>query len=105
MISERNNIAAGYTAKGKSEAQKIKNETDKEVAEKKAEAEKEAAKIRAEAEAKYMQVLADAYNSEEKAEFYDFIRSLDAIGSLKSGNNKTIILDKDSEFAKILYGK
>lgn len=105
MISERNNIAAGYTAKGKSEAQKIKNETDKEVAEKKAEAEKEAAKIRAEAEAKYMQILADAYNSEEKAEFYDFIRSLDAIGSLKSGNNKTIILDKDSEFAKILYGK
>lgn len=105
MISERNNIAAGYTAKGNSEAQKIKNETDKEVAEKKAEAEKEAAKIRAEAEARYMQILADAYNSEDKAEFYDFIRSLDAIGSLKSGNNKTIILDKDSEFARILYGK
>jgi len=104
MISERNNIAAGYTAKGNSEAQKIKNETDKEVAEKKAEAEKEAAKIRAEAEAKYMQILADAYNSEEKAQFYDFIRSLDAISSLKTGNNKTIILDKDSEFARILYG-
>jgi membrane protease subunit HflC len=31
MISERQNIAASYTAKGESDAQMIKNETDKEV--------------------------------------------------------------------------
>ena len=31
MISERNNIAAQYTASGESEAQKIRSETDKEV--------------------------------------------------------------------------
>ena len=31
MISERNNIAASYTAQGESEAQKIRCETDREV--------------------------------------------------------------------------
>ena len=103
MISERNNIAAGYTAKGNAEAQKIRNDTDRQVAIKTAEAEKEAAKIEAEGEAKYMQILSDAYNNEEKAEFYNYLRSLDSLKSMK-GENKTIILDKSSEFARILYG-
>ena len=49
MISERNNIAASYTAQGDAEAQKIHNETDKEVAIVKAQAEKDAAKLIAEA--------------------------------------------------------
>ena len=40
MISERNNIAASYTAEGNSNAQIIRNETDKEVAILKADAEK-----------------------------------------------------------------
>ena len=71
MISERNNIAAGYTAKGESDAQKIRNETDKQVAILTANAEKEAAKLEAEGEAEYMRILSDAYNDEGKAEFYN----------------------------------
>ena len=43
MISERENIAASYTAEGAAEAQKIRNETDRKVTVMKAEAEKEAA--------------------------------------------------------------
>ena len=103
MISERNNIAASYTAKGAAEAQKIKNETDREVTILTAKAEKDAAKIEAEGEAEYMRILSDAYNDEGKAEFYNFLRSLDSLDSLVNENN-TIILDKNSEFAKILYG-
>ena len=103
MISERNNIAAGYTAKGQAEAQKIRNETDKEVNIKIANAEAEAAKIEAEGEAEYMKTLSEAYNDEGKAEFYSFIRGLDALSAL-AGENKTIILDKNSELAKLLYG-
>ena len=103
MISERNNIAASYTAKGKAEAQKIRNETDKQVTIKTAEAEKEAAKIEAEGEAEYMKILSDAYNDEGKAEFYNYLRSLDSLSSLV-GEDKTLILDKSSELAKILYG-
>ena len=104
MISERNNIAASYQAKGASEAKKIKNETDKQVSILKANAEKDAAKTEAEGEAEYMRILSDAYNDESKADFYNYIRSLDALESLAKDGN-TIILDKDSEFAKILYGK
>ncbi len=104
MISERNNIAAGYTAKGESDAQKIRNETDKEVSILTANAEKDAAKLEAEGEAEYMRILSDAYSDEGKAEFYNYLRGLDSLTALK-GLNKTIILDKDSEYARILYGE
>ncbi len=104
MISERNNIAAGYAAKGQAEAQKIRNETDKQVSILKANAEKDAAKIEAEGEAKYMQILSNAYNDEGKAEFYNYLRGLDSLEAL-AGKNKTLILDKDSEYARILYGE
>lgn len=104
MISERNNIAAGYTAQGQADAQKIKNETDKQVSILTANAEKDAAVIEAEGEARYMQILSEAYNDESKADFYNFLRGLDAVESLK-GEDNTIILDKDSEFARILYGQ
>ncbi len=103
MISERNNIAAGYTAKGEAEAKKIRNETDKQVSILTATAKSDAAKIEAEGEAEYMRILSDAYNDEGKAEFYNFQRSLDSLKAM-SGSNKTLILDKESELAKILYG-
>lgn len=104
MISERNNIAAGYAAKGESDAQKIRNETDKQVSILTAQAEKDAAKLIAEGEAEYMRILSGAYNDEGKAEFYSFLRGLDSLEAL-AGKNKTIILDKDSEYARILYGE
>ena len=104
MISERGNIAAGYTAKGEAEAQKIRNETDKQVTITLANAEKEAETLTAEGEAEYMRILSDAYNDADKAEFYNFIRSLDALKASLKGTDKTLILDRDSEIAKILYG-
>ena len=104
MISERNNIAALYQAQGESEAQKIRNETDRRVSVMMAEAERQAAVLIAEGESEYMRLLQAAYNTEDKADFYNFIRSLDALKLSLSGENKTIILDKDSELAQILYG-
>ena len=105
MISERGNIAAGYKAKGEAEAQKIRNETDKNVKITIADANKQAETLLAEGESEYMKILSDAYNSTEKSEFYNYLRSLDAIkGSLKNNKKNTLILDKDSELAKILYG-
>ena len=104
MISERENIAAGYTAEGNAEAQKIRNDTDKQVSIMLAEAEKQAAQTVGEGEAEYMRILQEAYNSPEKAEFYNFIRSLDALKISLQGGNKTLILDKDSALAQLLYG-
>lgn len=104
MISERNNIAASYTAQGNSSAQKIKNDTTKAVSVMKSKAKAEAEKIKAEGEAQYMQILSQAYNDESKADFYNFVRSLDAAkASLKNGNN-TLLLDKSSPIAQIFYG-
>jgi len=104
MISERQNIAAGYKAQGEADAQKIKNETDKQVSITLANANKEAEQIIAEGEASYMQILSDAYNSPDKADFYNYLRSLDALKESLKGDNKTLILDKNSDLVKILYG-
>ena len=104
MISERNNIAASYTAQGNSEAQMIRNNTSREVSVMKSEAEAEAEKIRAEGEARYMQILSGAYNDEEKADFYSFVRALDAAEKSMQGGNKTLLLDRDSPLTQLFYG-
>lgn len=104
MISERNNIAASYEAQGKQEAQEIMNDTSEKVTVLLAQAEKEAATLVAQGEAEYMKILSEAYNNKDKADFYSFVRQLDAIkATLKNGNNK-IVLDKDSPIAEIFYG-
>jgi membrane protease subunit HflC len=103
MISERAQIAATYTAEGASEAKKIQNTTDKEVAISISNAEAEAAKITAEGESEYMKILSAAYSTEAKSEFYTFIRSLEAARASLKGENKTLILSKDSPISKIFY--
>lgn len=104
MITERNNIAAAYTAQGQSEAQMIKNETDKETAVMISEAEANAAKIVAEGEAEYMKILSNAYNDEAKADFYLFSRSLDAAKASLQNGETTLFLDEDSPLAEIFSG-
>ena len=104
MISERQNIAAGYTADGQYQSNVIKNTTDKDVSIIISEAEAKAEKIRAEGEAEYMRILSNAYNDESKADYYNYIRSLDALKASLKGSNKTVILNENSELARILQG-
>lgn len=105
MISERNNIAATYTAEGSSEAQKIRNTTDMEITVLLSEAEKEAEILIAEGEAEYMRILSEAYSDASKQEFYSFVRSLDALKLSMKGGEKTVILSPDSPIAQIFYGR
>ncbi len=104
MISERQNIAAGYQADGEYQAEVIRNQTDRDCAVIVAEASAEAEKIRAEGEAEYMRILSEAYNDEDKADYYNYVRSLDMLKNSLTGDNKTIILSGDSELARILSG-
>ena len=104
MISERENIAATYTAQGDSEAKVIRNTTDKEVAIQISEAEKQAEILRAEGEQEYMKILAEAYSEENRSEFYSFVRSLDALKTSMQGGDKTVILSSDSPIAQIFEG-
>jgi membrane protease subunit HflC len=105
MISERDNIAATYTAEGSSEAQIIRNTTDKEVTVMISEAEKNAEILISEGEAEYMRILSEAYSDSSKQEFYSFVRSLDALKASMTGDNKTVVLSPDSPIAQIFYGQ
>lgn len=101
MISERNKIAAEERAEGEKEATLIKNDVDKETGITISNASAEAEVIKAEGESEYMKILASAYNSPEKQEFYEFTRALDALRA-SLGNETTIILGKDSVLADAL---
>ncbi len=104
MISERNQMAEKYTADGNYEASIIRNEVDKQVNIIVSNAEARAAELEAEGEAEYMRLLAEAYNTKDKREFYEFTLALSALESSLTGDNKTVILDADSDLAKILMG-
>ncbi|MCQ2505932.1 MAG: protease modulator HflC [Lachnospiraceae bacterium] len=103
MISERNNIAASYKASGEAEAKKIRTETDKSVTITLSEAKAKAEKLIAEGEAEYMQILSEAYNDQDKADFYTFVLALDALKESFASGDKTIILSEDSPIAEIFY--
>ena len=101
MISERNNIAASYTAEGDAEAKQIRNEADKEAEIILSEAEAEAETIRAEGDSEYMRILSEVYDSEEEADFYTFMIALDSLKESMTGEEKTLILSPDSPIAQL----
>ena len=105
MIAERNQIATAYISEGNLEAAKIRNEVDQEVAIIIAEAEAAANKRIGEAEAKYMEIMASAYNDTSKADFYKFLRSLDALEQSFKKGNTTLVLDESSDIVQALLGK
>ncbi len=105
MISERAKIAATFTAEGQAEAKKIQNTTDREIAISISDAQATAASVTAEGEAEYMRLLAEAYSDSQRADFYSFIRSLEAARTSLAGKNNTLILPGDSPIAKIFTGR
>ena len=104
MISERKQMAEKYTADGNYEASIIRNNVDKQVSIIVSNADAEAAKLEAEGEAEYMRMLAAAYDNEDKQDFYEFTLALDALKQSLTGDQKTVVLDGNSELAKILMG-
>ena len=101
MISERNNIAASYTAEGEAEAKRIRNEADKQVEIILSEAKAKAETVKAEGDAEYMRILSDVYDTQDEADFYTYMIALDALGDSMTGEEKTIVLDSDSPIAQI----
>ena len=104
MISERNQMAEKYTADGNYEASIIRNNVDKQVNILISDAKAEAAKLEADGEGEYMRLLAEAYNTADKQDFYEFTQALEALKSSLTGDEKTVILDADSALGKILMG-
>ena len=104
MISERNQIAEKYAADGNYDASIIRNDVDKQGNIIISNAQAEAAKLVAEGEAEYMRMLAEAYDTADKKDFYEFTIALDALKQSLTRDEKPIILDADSALAQILTG-
>ena len=104
MISERQQMAEKYTADGNYDAALIINNVEKQVNILVSNAQAEAAALEAEGEAEYMRLLAEAYDTPDKKAFYEFTLALDALKKSLTGTEKTVILDADSDLAKILMG-
>ncbi|HBV68172.1 MAG TPA: protease modulator HflC [Clostridiales bacterium] len=104
MISERTQMAESYRAGGNLEASKVVNETDKEVGILLSKAKADAEELKGQGESEYMKGIAEAYSTEDRVQFYEFIRSLEALKSTMRGD-KTIILPADSFIVRVLNGK
>lgn len=102
MISERKQMAEKYAADGEYEASIIRNNVDKQVNIIISNANARAAELQAQGEAEYMRMLAEAYNTADKQEFYAFTQALDALRASLHGSEKTVILSRDSDLAKLL---
>lgn len=104
MIAERNLQSTSYLSNGNLEGARIRNDVDKRTEVILAEARAKAEELNGKAEAEYMQILSEAYASPEQAEFYRFVRELDALKKSFKESGTTIILDEDSELVRALVG-
>lgn len=103
MISERTQMAESYRADGNLEASKVVNETDKEVGILLSKARATAEELKGQGESEYMKIIAAAYSTEDRVQYYEFIRSLEALKTTMKGD-KTIILPADNFIVKVLNG-
>jgi modulator of FtsH protease HflC len=99
MRTERERQAKRFRAEGDEEARKIRSESDKQVQILLADAQQTAQVTRGEGDAQAARIFAEAYGRD--ADFYAFVRTLDAYRtSLASGT--TVILSPKSEFFRFL---
>jgi membrane protease subunit HflC len=97
MRTERERQAKKFRAEGEEEARKIRSTAEKARQILLAEANRNAEILRGEAEANATRIYAAAY--EQNAEFYSYMRTLEAY-RLTLADNTTLVLDSSSEFLK-----
>ena len=89
-----------FISEGKKAAKELRNKADKEASITLSDAEHKAEEIRATGEAEYMKIISGAYNYPEKAEFYSFVRALDA-AKISFTTGDVLYLDENSPLASI----
>jgi membrane protease subunit HflC len=97
MRAERDRVAKQYRSEGEEEAAKIRAETDKEKTILLAKAYETAQKARGEGDAESTRIYAEALGKD--AEFYSFIRSLDAYDKALT-DKSTLVLSSGSDLFK-----
>lgn len=99
MKAERERIAKKYRSEGEEEAVKIRAKTDKEKTILLATSYRTAEKLKGEGDGEAIKIYAEAF--EKDAEFYSFVRTLQAYEKSLT-KDTTVILPSDSEFFKYL---
>jgi modulator of FtsH protease HflC len=100
MIAERQRIAELFRSEGEGESARITGERERELKRIQSEAYRTAEELRGNADAEATQVYAEAYNRD--ADFYAFMRSLEAYEKTMGDRRTIFILATDSEFLKYL---
>ena len=104
MISERQQIAAGFRSTGEGEAARILGTKERELKRINSEAYKKVEEIRGQADAKATSIYAEAYNqSPEAAEFYQFTQTM-SLYKDSLAKDASVILSTDSELFQYLKG-
>ena len=100
MRTERDAVAREHRSEGKEKAEFIKANMDAKVTVMLADAERNARKLRGEGDAKAAEIYAKTYTKD--AEFYNFLRSMDAYKNSFSDKQDVIVLEPDSDFFKYM---
>ena len=100
MAAEREKKAREYRAKGMEQAEKIRAEADREKVVIESLAYRDGQKLRGEGDAQAAAIYAAAFNQD--AEFYSFMRSLEAYRKSFSGKQDMMVLEPDSDFFRYL---
>ncbi|MFA0088791.1 HflC protein [Vibrio sp. 10N.286.49.C2] len=100
MRAERESVARKHRSQGREKAEVIRAQAELEVATVLAEADKTARVTRGEADAEAASIYASAYSKD--AEFYGFIRSLEAYRTSFSDKSDILVLDPKSDFFRYM---
>ena len=98
MRTERGRLARKYRAEGDEEGRRVRAAADREAQVIGAEAQRDSDILRGQGDAEAARIYAEAYGVD--AEFYDFVRSLEAYRKT-IGSNTTLVLPPDSEFFRL----
>jgi membrane protease subunit HflC len=100
MRAERQAVAMEHRSEGREQAEFIRADVDARVTVMLADAERESRQLRGQGDAEAAGIYASAYNKD--AEFFSFIRSLQAYEKSFEAGNDVLVLEPDSDFFKYL---
>jgi len=102
MSAERHAVAKEHRSQGYEQAEILKAAVDAKVTVMLADANRQARQLRGEGDAKAARIYADTYNKD--AEFYGFLRSLEAYSKSFSSKSDVLVVSPESDFFNYMKG-
>ena len=103
MRAERLAVAKEHRSKGQEQSEVIRANIDRKVSIMLAQANKESLQVRGSGDAQSSQIYGDSYSKD--AEFFSFLRSMQAYETSFTGKDDVMVLSPDSDFFKYMNSK